>query len=198
MNVCRLILLLIVQSALTACAVNLEADNHYKLAAFSQEQFSTPSATTTILVSQPEAVSGYQTESMRYVNKPFEVNSFVHSIWVGPPATMLFPLIMESLQYSHYFHAVASTPYSDLADYRLDTQLITLQQNFLVKPSVVELVVKVVLTHIADNQVIASRIFSHRVPCPSDNPYGGVIAANQAVKALTHDITRFVINEIKP
>ena len=101
------------------------------------------------------------------------------------------------MQHSHYFYAVASGPDADKVDYRVDTQLIQLQQNFLTKPSVVELVANVVLTHISDNRVVSSRIISERVTCPEDTPYGGVIAANKAAFAFTAKLTDFVIRQVK-
>ncbi|RUQ90071.1 ABC-type transport auxiliary lipoprotein family protein [Legionella septentrionalis] len=190
------IFLICIQVFLLGCAVKTTVNNQYKLDAFSRKMHTTKSATT-ILVTQPEAAAGYQTEQMLYSVKPYEVSAFARNAWVGAPANMLAPLIMQSLQATGYFHAVTSTPYSDKADYRLDTQLIKLQQNFICKPSHIEMVVKVVLTHVEDNQVLASKIITEKIPCPADTPYGGVIAANHASKALTAILAEFVIAQIK-
>jgi cholesterol transport system auxiliary component len=51
---------------------------------------------------------------------------------------------------------------------------------------------KAVLTRVKNNQVLASRIISARVPCPMDTPYGGVIAANKASVIITKKIKHFV------
>nr|P26880.1 RecName: Full=Uncharacterized protein in pal 5'region; AltName: Full=ORFU [Legionella pneumophila] len=101
------------------------------------------------------------------------------------------------LQSSGYFYAVTSSPYSEEADYRLDTQLLKLEQNFIKKPSVLEFSAKIVLTHISDNQIIGSRIVSLQIPCSQDTPYGGVIAANQATFRFTATATDFVVSHIK-
>jgi cholesterol transport system auxiliary component len=184
-------------SLLTGCAVKPAITNQYKLDHFSAKKLSSQQSRQSILISQPEAVAGYQTDAMLYVIKPYEVSSFAHNAWIGPPADMLFPLIMQSVQRSGYFYAVASTPNSDQTDYRLDTQLIELQQDFLKKPSQIHFVAKVVLTHVADNHVVASRVIQESVPCPADTPYGGVIAANQAVKRFTEEMTAFIVNQIR-
>ena len=134
---------------------------------------------------------------MRYIQKPFELESFVHNAWVSSPASMIYPLMVQSLQRTGYFYAVASGPYVDKADYRLDTQIISLQQSFLKKPSVEELVVKAMLTHVDDNRIVASRIFRQQVNCPIDTPYGGVLAANKATQAFTAELSAFVINNVK-
>ena len=150
-----------------------------------------------IVVMQPSSTMGYDTEQMLYVNKPYQIGVFVDNSWMSPPATMLFPLMAKSLESSHYFYAVASDPNVSKTDYRLESQLVRLHQNFLVKPSQIELVMQVILIHSEDNRVVATEIVSERVPCPYDNPLGGVIAANQATRKFTRRVTHFVIEHIK-
>ena len=194
----RIILLICAQCCLTACSpIKVPESNQYKLEAFSAQKLIEHKTKISILISQPEALAGNQTEQMRYVQRPFESTAFVHNAWISAPAYMLYPLIIQSLQNTGFFYAVASGPFVDKADYRVDTQLITLQQNFLAKPSVIEFVAKVMLTHINDNRVVASRIISERITCPTDTPYGGVVAANRAAKAFTAQMSTFVINAVK-
>lgn len=170
--------------------------NQYQLSAFSAKHFSTKPRHATLLVTPPDAVAGYQTEQMLYIKTPFKVEGFANNAWTNPPADMMYPLIVQSLQHSGYFYAVASSPYSDPGDYRLDTQLLRLQQNFLRKPSVLELSAKVVLTRVTDNRVMASRIISLQLPCPTGTPYGGVLAANQAMQQFTAATTDFVMKGV--
>lgn len=192
------VLIALLSLFLVSCtAVKPSVTNQYKLAAFSAKQYAKRPSQYSILVSTPEAVAGYQTEQMMYVNKPYALASFVKNAWIDPPAEMLFPLIVQSLQKTQVFKAVGSSPHAEITDYRLDTQLIELQQNFLRKPSQIDLVVKVVLTRVTDSKVIASRIIAEHVICPSENPEGGVFAANRAVEKLTQEITHFVISHIK-
>ena len=181
----------------TACSpIKTPVSNQYKLESFSARQLTTAHKGPSLLISEPEAMAGYQTGQMLYINKPFEMSSFAHSAWASPPANMLSPLIIQSVQRCGYFYAVASGVFADTTDYRLDTQLMALQQNFLVKPSVLELMVKVVVTHIADNRAVASRIISEHVQCPQDTPYGGVIAANKATQLFTAKVTDFVVKQV--
>ncbi len=151
----------------------------------------------TLLVTTPDAAAGYQTEQMLYVKKPYALEPFVKNAWVNPPADMLYPLILQSLQRTNLFEAVTSNAYTLGATYRLDTQLLSLQQNFLKKPSVLEFSAKVVLTHVSDNNVLASKIINLRILCPSDTPYGGVIAANKATQQFTAALTHFVASHME-
>jgi cholesterol transport system auxiliary component len=183
---------------LVACSpIKTLATNQYKLESFDALPYPHKKTTQSLLISQPEAMAGYQTDQMLYLQKPFEMTAFVHNTWISPPAGMLYPLLMQSLQQTGYFYAVASGPYVEKVDYRLDTQLIELQQNFLTKPSKIDMVVKAILTHVNDNRLVSSRIFTQHIPCPIDTPYGGVIAANSATKILTATVSTFVIAQVQ-
>ncbi len=181
---------------LSACSpVKTLVTNQYKLDSFSSRHLGHANSRQSILITVPEAAAGYQLSDMLYVKKPFELSSFANNAWVDQPANMLLPLIVQSLQNSGYFFAVTSSANSEQTTYRLDTQLIELEQTFLKKPSQINLTVKVVLTHVSDNRVIASRLITEHVNCPMDTPYGGVIAANRATTLLTAQITEFVISK---
>ncbi|WP_131779336.1 ABC-type transport auxiliary lipoprotein family protein [Legionella bozemanae] len=183
---------------LSACSpVKISVKNQYQLSAYSTKQLAKKPMPITLLVTTPDAAAGYQTEQMLYVKKPYALEPFVKNAWVNPPADMLYPLILQSLQRTNLFEAVTSNAYTLGATYRLDTQLLSLQQNFLKKPSVLEFSAKVVLTHVSDNNVLASKIINLRIPCPSDTPYGGVIAANKATQQFTAALTHFVASHME-
>jgi cholesterol transport system auxiliary component len=198
MNKYAALILVLVELLLTACSpVKTTISNQYKLDSYGSKSFRPNASKQSILITLPEAAAGYQRTDMLYVIKPFELSSFVNNAWVDQPANMLLPLLALSLQQSGYFYAVTSSINSEHTDYRLDTQLIELQQNFLRKPSQIDLVAKVVLTQVSDNRVIASRLISKHIKCPTDTPYGGVIAANQATKLFTAEVSDFVISHIR-
>ncbi|KTD83087.1 ABC-type transport auxiliary lipoprotein family protein [Legionella waltersii] len=193
---CILVSLLI---ALCACSpVNLPESNDYQLTAFSAKQYTNKARGFTLQVSAPDAVAGYQTEQMMYMKKPFKLEAFAKNEWTAPPADMLFPLLVQSLQKTGYFYAVTSSPYSEKANYRLDTQLLSLKQNFTKKPSVLEFSAKVVLSNVESNRIVGSQMVSLEIPCPTDTPYGGVVAANQASYQFTATVAQFVVTHLKP
>ncbi len=183
---------------LSACMpVKTSVTNQYKLEAFSHQRTASAPLHRSLLISQPEAMAGYQTEQMLYVKKPYELSSFAENAWIAPPANMLYPLLIEAFQADHRFSAIASSPYADKVDYRLDTQLLAMQQTFLTKPSEFILTLKIVVTRVKSNQVLASRIITEHVACPTDTPYGGVIAANKAAIAMTEKIKRVVMKYVQ-
>lgn len=195
----RILSILIMSLGLINCSpVKTPVTNEYQLTAFSTKQWSSRPHHVSILVTAPEAVAAFQTEEMLYIKKPYQLEPFVKNAWTAPPADMLFPLLVQSLQRTGYFYAVTSSPYSEEATYRLDTQLLSLAQSFLKKPSVLEFTAKIVLTRTSDNKVIGSQIISQQIACLSDTPYGGVVAANKASLQFTARAVDFVISHIKP
>lgn len=188
----------VVLITLLGCSpVKVSVTNQYQLTAFSVKEFSKIPRNIALWVTTPEAVAEYQTEQMLYITKPYQLESFAKNSWTNSPGDMLYPLMVNSLQKTGVFHAIMSSAYSQGADYRLDTQVLTLKQNFLKKPSMIELSVKVVLTRTPDNKVIASRIITQQIPCPADTPYGGVIAANKAAFAFTAIMSDFVVSHLR-
>jgi cholesterol transport system auxiliary component len=183
---------------LTACSpIKSPISHQYLLNAYSDTKLARSPSHVSILVTPTEAVSGYQTKQMQYSTESFALNSFSKNGWKSPPAAMIYPLLVQSLQHSGYFFAVGSGAYLSKTVYRLDTQLLKLQQNFIQCPSVLELKVKAVLTVVENNQIVASKIFNEEIPCSQASPYGGVLAANQATLQLTKRLTQFVIQHAR-
>ncbi len=151
----------------------------------------------TLLVTMPTASPGYNSSNMIYMITPFELQSYAVNRWVAPPATMLMPLFVDALRRSHYFAAVVSPPFSGITTYRLNTNLQLLQQEFILPTSEVNLSVLATLVNSTTNQVVASKEFDIKVPSPANNPYSGVLAANQAASKLSAQLVRFVVANVR-
>ena len=81
------------------------------------------------------------------------------------------------------------------ADLRLNTELIHLQQNFMTRPSHVDLALRAQLIDVRSKRVIASRLFDETENAPSDDAYGGVTAANSALQRVLEQIAEFCVVE---
>lgn len=189
-------MLLLSSLFLTACEVKRPEVNHYQLTGYSTRIWAKTASHKTLSVTLTDAVDGFETNQMQYTVKPFELNSFSKNNWASPPANMIYPLLIQSLQRSGYFSAIASGNYVTKSDYRLDTQLISLKQSFIFKPSIIDLNIKAIVTRLSDNHVIGSHVFIVKVTCSQDTPYGGVLAANKATEIVTGKITRYVIRKV--
>jgi cholesterol transport system auxiliary component len=150
-----------------------------------------PPNAPTLIVSAPRAAAGFDTRSMVYLRKLHELEAFAYHQWVDTPAQMLAPLIAQAVERSGAFGAVLRAPTTATAELRLDTELIRLQHEFLGLPSRVRLTLRAVLVDVATRRVVAWREFDTSVASASEDPYGGVLAANQAVREQLAGLATF-------
>ena len=145
----------------------------------------------TLIVNRPHASAGFDSPRIIYVREAHKLEYFAHSEWVDPPARMLAPLLVSALQNTGAFRAVLLAPSSAAADLRLDTEIIRLQHEFLAQPSRVRFTLRAYLVEDQTRRVLAWREFDLSVPSASEDPYGGVVAANQAVHTALESLAAF-------
>ncbi len=116
---------------------------------------------------------------------------FAHSEWVDPPARMLAPLLVAALTRSGAFRAVVLTPSAAAGDLRLDTEIIRLQHEFQTRPSRVRFTLRAYLVEENTRRVLAWREFEAADSAASDDPYGGIVAANRAVQTVLAELAAF-------
>jgi len=150
-----------------------------------------PKSGPSLLVSTPRAAAGFDSQRMIYLRQAHQLEYFAHSEWVDTPARMLSPLIVAAVGDSGAFRAVLPTPSSASGELRLDSEILLLQQEFLAQPSQVRFVLRAALVDATSRRVIATRDFEGLAKAPSDDPYGGVLAANQAVQAVLEKLAAF-------
>jgi cholesterol transport system auxiliary component len=150
-----------------------------------------PATAPTLIINPPHAAAGFDSARIIYVRETHKLEYFAHSEWVDPPARMLAPLIVAALENSGAFRAVVLTPSAAAGDLRLDTELIRLQHEFLTQPSRVRFTLRAYLVDDRTRQVLAWRELDAAVPAASEDPYGGVVAANRAVQTVLADLAAF-------
>lgn len=187
--------LLFLTCALMGCAVNLNS-NRYILNSMCIKPTHCCSCYT-IMVAEPTVQPGYDTDQIIYLECPYELKAFSRNRWVAPPNTMLTSLIAQSLRNTSYFKAVVTAPYAGQTQYRLETRLLKLQQEFFCRPSRVRMTMQALLIDTNCHQAVCERVFEVVVIAPKNNPYGGVVAANSATACILEQITDFVIYSIQ-
>lgn len=145
----------------------------------------------TLSVSPTRAMPGYDTPRMAYVRQPHTLEYFAKNRWVDSPARMFGPLLVRALEQRSGFSAVTSASGTSKSDVRLDTELLLLQQEFNSSPSRLHLKLRVQLIEQENQRVLASRVFEVSENTSSDDPYGGVLAANVALSGLLEQISDF-------
>ncbi len=137
----------------------------------------------TLLVNVPRAGPGFDSPRMAYVTDPYALAYFARHQWVDTPARMLAPLLVRALEGAGRYSAVVAAPSSVAAEVRLDTEIVRLLQDFSVHPSVVRFTLRAQLVDTAGRRVLATREIEAVARAPSEDPVGGVAAANRAVAA---------------
>ena len=164
----------------------------FALDGLSAARAAAPSAAgLTLIVNQPQAVPGFDGQHIVYLRQDHQLEHFAHSVWVDTPARMLAPLIADAVTRGDTIRVAVLPTGTAAADLRLDTQIVRLQQDFSQRPSQVRFTLRATLLDDATRHVLATREFDARVAAPSDDPYGGVVAANQAVQAVLQALVAF-------
>ncbi len=157
-----------------------------------------------LLVNPMRASSGFDSTHMVYTRSPQQLEYFARSEWADTPARMLGALLVEVLSDELLpragaaaavgavnLGAVVQAPTSAITDFSIDTDLIRLQQNFSVQPSTVRLTLRATLIQTGTRRVLAVREFDATLPAPSDDPRGGVQAAQAASLQVMKEVAEF-------
>jgi cholesterol transport system auxiliary component len=142
-----------------------------------------------LLLSAPQAEAGFDTPRMVYFTRPHEVSYYATNQWAETPARMMGTLLVQAFEKSGLWRIVVPIPSSVRGDYRLDTQGLVLQQEFSQHPSQVRVGFRLQLVRLGDQIVVGTRRFEVVESAPTDDAYGGVLAANRAVAALLEQVT---------
>lgn len=145
-----------------------------------------------LLVSPPQAEPGFETQRMVYVKRPFQIEYFAVNEWADTPVRMFAPLMVHALNHSGLWHAVIPLPSSIVGDYRLDTYGFLLQHEFIQQPSRVRILARLQLVDLKESTIVSTRSFEVVENAPSENAYGGVLAANRAVAGVLDQIVSWL------
>lgn len=138
----------------------------------------------TLLVAPTRAHPGYDTPRMAYVREANRIEYYAYHRWVETPARMLTPLIAQALESGGAFGAVVQSPASVRANLRLDTELVSLLQDFTQQPSRVRLALRAQLVDAGSGAVIATRTFETHANATAEAAPGGAEGANRAAVEL--------------
>lgn len=147
-----------------------------------------------LAVGPPRAAPGFDTAAIAYVQRPHALDHYATHRWADTPARMFGQLLLRTLEDSGGFRAVVPAGAAVPADLRLDTEIVQLRQNFMVRPSRVELTLRVQLVDLAGRRVLATRYIEAVRDTPSDDAPGGVAAANAAATLALAQLATWCID----
>jgi cholesterol transport system auxiliary component len=146
-----------------------------------------------LVITAPRAHGAYNTARIAYMQQQFGLRYYVRSRWADTPSRMLAPILAEAMSATGQFQALYGSPGRVASDLRLDSELLRFHQDFTVQPSRMHITLRAKLVDLADQRVIATRLFDIQEAATSEDTYGGVQAANRAAAQLTEQLTRFCL-----
>jgi cholesterol transport system auxiliary component len=145
---------------------------------------SAPSSALTLLVMPPRAAPGLDSRDIAWLRRPREIEFYALHQWADTPGHLLAPLIVRSLQRAALFRAVVSAPSAAATDLRLETELLTLQQDFSDSPSRVHLRLRATLVDTATRRVLVTQDLDAIALAPTEDAEGGAAAASLATREV--------------
>ena len=181
---------------LTACVVPRSADNpvHTFVLAVDESVLRTnprakpPGIHGVLVVGAPQAEAGFEQPRMAYLQRPYEVSYYATNVWVDTPARMVAPVLLQSLERTNFWRVVVPMPTAVRGDYRLDISGLMLQQEFLQRPSGTRVRLRAQLTETKEQRILGVRSLESFEPAPSEDAYGGVLAAIRAVTRVLESL----------
>lgn len=150
-----------------------------------------------LLVTKPEVKAMYNTTQMAYMIRPYQISYYSLNQWAETPDEMLQPLLVQTMQNTHHFKAVVTPPYNGIYDYELNTEILSLLQDYTCRMPVLVMTVRAQIIKSSRNRVIATRQFTVVQPLPQRSPYGGVFAANAATAHILERVAVFGLEAIR-
>ncbi len=149
------------------------------------------STLATLVVNTPRANAGFDSQHIMYVREPYKLEYFAHNEWVDTPARMLMPMMVSIIANGGPFKAVVPASVAAAGELTLDTEIVRLQQDFSAQPSRVVFTLRAYLLDTQTRKTLAWRELETVVAAASADPYGGVVAANQAVQMALLQVAEF-------
>jgi cholesterol transport system auxiliary component len=151
-----------------------------------------PPGAPSLLVSVPRAAAGLDTRLIAYQRTPQRTEHYTASEWLDAPPRLLAPLLVRAAEATGAFRVVLLAPAGATATWRLDTELLRLQQHFSgAGPSQVRLTLRAVLVDITSRAVLAAQEFDVTVAAPTEDAAGGVAGAQRAALQVAQDLAAF-------
>jgi len=150
-----------------------------------------PPGAPSLMVALPRAAAGLDTRLIAYQRQPQRTEFYAQSEWLDTPPRLLAPLLLRAIEATGAFAVVLPAPAAAATRWRLDTELLRLQQQFGAGPSQVRLTLRAVLVDSASRAVLATREFDLLQRAPSEDAAGGVVAAQRAALQVAQALAVF-------
>lgn len=189
------LLIILITALLTGCGTLPGAEQHqqvYQLLPPDLPEQTDERVDANLMIGRLTSRPGYDSSAMAYRQSDYELSYFASNRWAERPTRMLQPALVSSLDALGPFRNVVSNQSGIPADYRLDAELVRLEQDFRSQPSRTHLILQIQMMNEQSQRILLNRRVSATREAPSDTPEGGVIAANAALEDLVQGLSELM------
>ena len=151
-----------------------------------------------VRVSVPRALPGYRDAAFAYRYDPYELRYYATSRWLAEPAEMVHAALVAALEATGPFARVLPLAGGGRPDYRLDSELVYLVQDFSATPSRSRLGLRLWLIETGSGVVLGSRLIEAEAPAATEDARGGAEAASHALAQVLGEVAVALRRWLRP
>lgn len=200
-SVFRHALIMMSAAALSSCSifspVTIKPSTEYSFTQIPAPHHAKYRSSRIIMVMTPDAAPYYKSTQIAYQMQPHQVSYFTQNAWAEPPAQMLQPLLVKTLQNTNRYRAIVAPPVTGNYDYMLTTQILNLRVKYDTHPAVFEVTIRAQIFNAASNKAIATKDITVDEPICNGPFYTRILAANHAIANALAQIANFTLRVVK-
>lgn len=147
-----------------------------------------------MVVAQPRAEAGFDTDRIVYVLDEHRLQSYADNQWIDTPSKMLEPLISGALWRTGVFAAVLHAPSAVNGRWELQSDIVRLQHE--VAAARFRFTINVTLIEKQTRTVVLAREFDATAPIIGTGPAAAVAAANVVVADVLRQMAAACASEV--
>lgn len=149
----------------------------------------------TIQIMSMNAAPPFDSNKMYYMRETNQLEYYAHHYFINSPNKIIEKLMVQTLTNRCIYQNVLNADNTALAELRLETGLLFLQQNKLNNnTSQIKLVIKANLINNSDNQVLKSKIFIEQTT-QALSPQGFILGSNQVTNNFLNQLEQWLDNK---
>ena len=176
-NSIKIFIYICVIGLLSACSLKQETydTNTYAIDFKATQSFK--NSVKTIYVETPNVNKSFNSNSIFYTTKAYSFEEYALNKWINKPSYMIYNSLKDSFD----------TKTENEAKYKLKTNVIDIYNSIEENKSFAILKVKFDLEF--NKNIIKTYTYEKKILCKTNEPYGFVIAINQAFEEVVNDLS---------
>ena len=140
-----------------------------------------------LYIEEPSVNKSFNNRSIFYTTKAYQFEEYALNKWINKPSDMIYNNLFEAFEASNIYKTVLKEKRKDDFAYVLKTDVIDIYNSIEENKSFAILKVKFDLEF--NKNIIKTYTYEKKILCKTNDPYGFVIAINQAFEEVVNDLS---------